>query len=168
MEFIQHTINWVKGEILEGTLITIFSLLLLLSALLFWKYGTTPNARIMIIPSSVIGLFLLMVGSSMYVSNQKRLTEYKQNIETNSVEFIQLEKKRVEDFQYMYVISKIIAIVTFAFAIFAFWFTKSSIAQGIAISLLILGISGLIIDYFSEERASIYYSEILNNYNETN
>ncbi len=161
MEFITHTTNWIKGELLESTLIITFSILLLISAFLFWKFGATPNAKVIILPLAIVGLLLCSVGASMYVSNQKRLTESKLKLEPNSVEFIQFEKKRVEAFQYMYQISKGIAVVTFVFAIFAFGFTKNATIQGIAIALLIVGISGLIIDYFSEERAAIYYSEIL-------
>jgi hypothetical protein len=41
-----------------------------------------------------------------------------------------------------------------------FWFSNSPLLKAIAISVGILGISGLIIDHFSEERAAIYYQKI--------
>jgi MFS family permease len=159
MEFITHATNWIKGELLEAIIITVFSIIMLISAFLFWKFGTTPNSRTLIIQTAIVGVFLLMVGLSMSFSNQKRLVEIETKIGKNTSEFIKFEKKRVEDFQYMYVVSKTIAVVTF---VFAFWFSKNGTVQGISIALLIVGISGLIIDYFSEERASIYYTEILN------
>jgi hypothetical protein len=163
MSFIEHTINWTKGEIFEGTIISISGFIFLLSGLAFWKMGTTPHAKTMIVPALIIGILMASVGLSMYFSNQKRITDYQKQYLDNPTSFIQQEKKRVEDFQYMYVISKVLATVAFVFAIFAFWFTKSPIMQSISMALLTLGLSSLIIDYFSEERATIYYEFILKN-----
>lgn len=42
-----------------------------------------------------------------------------------------------------------------------FLFTKNATTQSIAIVFLMLGVSLLVIDYFSEERATIYYAEIV-------
>jgi O-antigen/teichoic acid export membrane protein len=161
MDFINQTLSWVKGEITESIFIIIISCLTIVSALLFWKFGTTPHSKTITIPLIAVGLLLASTGVSMYFSNQKRLATYQNQYQENPTDFIHQEKKRVEDFQYMYVISKVVASISFAFAIYAFWFSKNDIIQSIAIALLIFGVSGLIIDYFSEERASIYYSEIL-------
>ncbi len=160
MEFLQNTNNWVKGEILEASIIAVFGIIVLLSGVALGKFGTTPNARALLLPLLVVGILLLSFGISLYFSNQKRLSEYKEQFEENTIEFVQQEKKRVEDFQYMYIISKVIATIAFVLAFFAFWFTKSSNIQGIAIGLLLFGISSLVIDFFSEERAKIYYNKI--------
>ena len=162
MEFVKHTTNWIKGELVEGRLTITFSVLLLISVFLFWKFGTTPNTKIITLPLATIGLFLCSVRRLMYISNQKRLAESNLKFKPNSVEFIRFEKKRIEDFQYLYQISNGIAVVTFVFAIFVFGFTKSPTIQDIAIALLSIGVLGLIIDSFSEERTTIYTSKILN------
>lgn len=75
--------------------------------------------------------------------------------------FLHAEKKRVEAFQYMYTISKVVATVCFVFTLMIFWFSKSSSLQGLGIGLTLFAISGLIVDYFSQERAEIYYKVIL-------
>jgi len=161
MDLINNTNNWVKGEIFEGTVIAFFGILTLSIAFIFWKFGETPHAKALTIPVVVIGVLLLSMGVSMYSSNQKRFKEYQNRYQENPSGFIKQEKERVESFQYMYVISKVVATVAFAFAIFAFWFTKNATTQSIAIVFLMLGFSLLVIDYFSEERASIYYAEII-------
>lgn len=160
MEFITHTINWIKGEMFEASIIGIFGTLVVLSGIAFWKFGVTPTAKSLILPLIVVGVIFISSGVSMYFSNQKRLVEYQQNYQENKTEFIQQEKERVENFQYMYNISKILATVGFLVALIAFWFTKSSTFQGIAIGLAIFGFTSLVIDFFSEERASIYYDKI--------
>jgi hypothetical protein len=161
MDLINNTNNWVKGEIFEGTVIAFFGILTLSIAFIFWKFGETPHAKALTIPVVVIGVLLLSMGVSMYSSNQKGFKEYQNRYQENPSGFIKQEKERVESFQYMYVISKVVATVAFAFAIFAFWFTKNATTQSIAIVFLMLGFSLLVIDYFSEERASIYYAEII-------
>lgn len=161
MDFINNTNNWVKGEIFEGTAIAVFGILTLFTAFLFWKFGETPHAKALTIPTIVLGVLLLSMGVSMYTSNQKRVKEYQNKYQENPSGFIKQEKERVESFQYMYVISKVVATVAFIFAIFGFWFTKNATTQSIAIVFLMLGVSLLVIDYFSEERAAIYYAEIV-------
>ena len=84
-----------------------------------------------------------------------------QEYQTNSQAFVVKEKERVEGFQYMYTISKVVATVTFIATLLIFWFTKSAAWQGAAIGLTLFGISGLIVDYFSQHRAMAYYDAIL-------
>ena len=45
MDFVQHSIDWAKGEIFEATLIAAFGLLTILAGVLFWKLGKSPNAK---------------------------------------------------------------------------------------------------------------------------
>ena len=97
----------------------------------------------------------------MYVSNQKRLSEYEQSYKQENLAFIKAEKQRVESFQYMYVISKVVATVFFAATLLLFWFTKSPNFHAWGIALTFFALSGLVIDYFSQERADMYYKVIL-------
>ncbi len=54
MDFIQHTINWVNGEILEATITGVFGALIILCSVLFWKFGTTPYGKSLIIPLLIV------------------------------------------------------------------------------------------------------------------
>jgi hypothetical protein len=161
MEFIQHTTNWVKGEIFEGTIIGSFGLLTILCSLLFWKFGETPNAKALIIPLVVVGIFFLTIAIGGFVSNNKRLPQYTEAFNKDKTEFVKSEKKRVEDFQYLYKMTIIISSIGFAIAICFFLFTNSPILKAIGLALIILGLSGLLIDYFSKERADTYYDAII-------
>ena len=161
MNFFNSTSAWIKGEIFEAILIFIFGIAIVFCGLLFWKFGEAHNAKSLIIPLLVAGLVYAALGGSMYISNQKRLPAYQQNFSQNKFEFIQSEKKRVEDFQYMYTISKIVATVFFVLTMLIFWFSKNPTWQGWGIGLTIFAISGLVVDYFSQERAEIYYKTIL-------
>ena len=161
MDFFTRTTAWIKGEILEALLITAFGLVTLAGGFLFWKLGSVPAAKALLLPLIVTGLIYSAIGISMYISNQKRLTEYEQNYKLDSLSFIKAEKQRVENFQYMYVISKVVATVFFAVTLLLFWFTKNPGLHALGIGLTLFALTGLVVDYFSQERAEIYYQAIL-------
>ena len=160
MEFIEHSIAWCKGEIFEGRLILISGIVILILAFLFYKVGTTPNAKAMLYPLLVIAIMFVVIGVIMNYSNAKRITEFQKAFTENPEAFIQSEKERVEGFQYMYTMTLIIATVSFAFALLVFWFSHSPLLKAVALAVAIFGISGLVIDHFSEERAAKYYQKI--------
>ncbi len=161
MDFFTYTTAWIKGEILEATLITIFGLITIAGGFLFWKLGSAPAAKALLLPLVITGVIYSAIGISMYVSNQKRLGNYEQNYKQDSLAFIKVEKQRVKSFQYMYIISKVVATVFFAATLLLFWFTKRPSLHALGIGFTLFAFSGLIIDYFSQERANIYYKVIL-------
>ena len=161
MDLLQHTSNWYKGEIFEATIVGIFGICLIAVSIVFWKFGKTPNAQAMVIPLVIVGLLLALTGVFMVASNSKTLNSITiSNIE-NQQEFAQTEKQRVEDFQSLYTYTKIGSAIFFAIAIILFFVTDNRHWQAIAIALIITGVSGLAIDYFSKERADVYYHELL-------
>ncbi|MBU3820975.1 hypothetical protein KO566_02795 [Flavobacteriaceae bacterium XHP0103] len=161
MDFYQNTNNWIKGELFESKLIIAFGVLTVIISVLLWKMGNTPNAKALLLPLIITGGIYTAIGGNILYSNQKSMTEMQLNSQENQTEFVQNEKKRVEDFQYQYNISKAVATVFFIATILIFWLTKSPTWQGIGIGLSLFGLDGLVVDYFSEERASIYYEKII-------
>lgn len=161
MELIQHTTNWIKGELFEAKLIVAFGIITIIMGFLFWKIGTTPNAKALFIPLLVIGVIYSSIGGGMLYSNPKRMIELPQSYQKDKMEFAKSEKKRVDDFQYGYKVSKIVATVFFLLTLVIFWLTKNPTWMGIGIALTYFGLAGLVVDYFSQERADTYYTEIL-------
>jgi hypothetical protein len=71
MEFIQHTINWCKGEILEGSMVVLYGAVIVIVSILFRKIGATPFTKAMFIPLLVVGLLCIIVGGSLVVNNNE-------------------------------------------------------------------------------------------------
>jgi undecaprenyl pyrophosphate phosphatase UppP len=107
-----------------------------------------------------VGIIAGSVGVPMAFSNQKRLVEFQSNYDQNPTTFIQSEKERVEGFQYMYKTALIATIVFLVVALCLLWFTKNQYLQASAIALILFGLSLQMIDYFSKERAKVYYEYI--------
>ncbi|TLP75636.1 hypothetical protein [Maribacter sp. ACAM166] len=163
MKFIEYSTQWAKGEMFEGLCVIIFGVLTLVCTLLIWKYGTTINAKALVIPSFFIGLLFSSMGSFMMYSNNNRITEFQTAYQADSEEFLQNERIRVESFQFMYPTSLSISAVCFLVVILMFVFSKSPTYHAIGVALSVFGLSLIILDYFSKERAQIYYEHILNN-----
>ena len=160
MKLIEYSTQWAKGEMFEGLCIAIFGILTLLCTLIIWKYGTTINAKALVIPSLVLGLLFSAMGSFMVYSNNNRIAEFETAYQENPMEFTQLEKTRVEEFQILYPISLAISAVFFLVTLLAFVFSKSPTFHAIGLALSVFGLALIIIDYFSKERGQIYYEHI--------
>ncbi|WP_439489828.1 hypothetical protein [Algoriphagus sp.] len=157
---IQNTINWHHGEIFEGKFILGFGLFLIITSLLFYFLGNTPTAKALLFPLLVAGGVFVAIGASMNFSNQKIVAGVEAAYAKDKSAFVEAEKKRVEDFQYLYPMSIGISLACFLIALGLLYFVKNVHWQAIAISLIFFGTAFAIIDYFSKERANIYYEQL--------
>ena len=160
MDFIDHTVNWCKGEIFEGKMVVLAGAILLITGFSFWKFGTTPNAKAIWIPL-VISAILFMVGAGvMIMNNQKRIPEYQKTFSENPEAFIASEKARAENFISWYptTMYSIAGGLLVGIACYLFWAGPWGRAVGITVVILCLAV--MVIDHFSEERAHTYYDAI--------
>jgi len=167
MNFIDHTTNWIQGEIFEASLTTIAGILVLIGTALLWKYGVSAAARGLILPLLIAGFIMSAGGTSTFLSNQKRMAELSENQNQPVSEFILQEKQRVEAFMPWYQYVRVIATVLLITGVGAIWLSNSSTLHGIALALMLLALSALVIDHFSHARAQIYYQEIVRYEGET-
>lgn len=161
MNLIDYTIDWHKGEAFEATLFGSFGVVVILLAILSWTLGKTPNTQALLIPLLVVGTIFISSGISGVISNQNTIKQLEQLEMTDSAAFVKAEKERVEGFQSLYLYTKIGAGIAFFLAVLLFFVTHNRHWQAIAIALVLLGLTGLVIDYFSKERADHYYQIIL-------
>lgn len=160
MEIIQHTTHWIKGELFEGKLVLLFGTVTLLSAILFYKFGTTPNAKAMLFPLLVAGLMFIGIGGGMLYSNPKRLAEFPKVYQENPKAFVKAEKERVEAFVKWYPTTRYVFAVLGVLGIVLFLFWDKPIGRAIGIALLLMTVATFVVDHFSEERATIYYKHL--------
>jgi hypothetical protein len=157
---LENALHWYKGEVFEAKFILLFGVITIALSLVFRYGGTTPYARALFIPMLVVGLlFAISAGWGIY-SNEKKAAAVEQRSQADTDEFIVSEKKRVEDFQWLYTFSLITSAVSFAVALIFLVFTKNIYLHATAIALVWFGIAFMVIDYFSKERATIYYEQL--------
>lgn len=161
MELIEHTINWSKGEILESTITGIGGLLLLVSGIIFWKFGDTANAKALVLPLVIVGLLIIAAGSFGVASNKAKINRFQQEYQKNPFSFVQSEKERVEGFDNIFKYSYPGAIILVIAGAILFFLFQSPNIKAISLTLMLLGLIAYFIDFFAAERAEIYYHEIL-------
>lgn len=161
MKFVEYSIQWAKGEQFEGWCIAIEGIFILFLAFILWKFGSSLNAKSLVIPSLIFGLLFSLMGTYMIYANGQRQVTFRQSFEINSEQFLKDEKKRVEDFQFMYPASLAISAICFLVTLVAFVWADNPNFHAIGIILSVFGLSLIVIDYFSKERAMTYYQHIL-------
>jgi len=161
MDFIQHTLNWCRGEIFEGKLLAFYGLAIIIISFLFWKLGSTPLAKKMFIPMLVVGLFCAAIGSGLITNNNKRIIAYQKSYAENPAQFVRIEKERTDNFIKGYPYTRYImaAIIISGLGCHLIW--SSPWPRTIGLSLILLALSALFIDHFSEERADTYHQKII-------
>lgn len=161
MELIHHTINWVKGEMLESSITGVIGFLILVASLLFWKYGNTPYARALIIPLFVVGVIPFVSGISGVYSNYKRIAVYEQAWQENQQAFRESEKERVEGFDNIFKYTYPMAIILVIGGAILFFLVNTPILKAISLAMMLMGLMTYFIDHFAKERADIYYEYIV-------
>ena len=161
MNIISEMLNWYRGEAFESLLTGIVGVLIIGISIMCWLLGKTPNVQALIIPLLTVGLILSGAGLSGFISNNKNVEQIKGLNMDDSSQIIIKEKNRVESFQKLYTYTKIGATISFFIAMGLFFLTTNRHLQAIGITLIIIGLSGIVIDFFSKERADNYYQKIL-------
>lgn len=160
MELIQHTENWVKGELIESIVTGVVGLIILIGVFLLWKYGTTPYARAMIIPMLVVGLIPFASGISGSYTNATRMAAYEQQWQADKAAFVVAEKERVEGFDNIFKYTYPMAIIfTIGGALLFFAFSSLTI-KSISLALILVGGMAYFIDHFAAQRADAYLLHI--------
>jgi hypothetical protein len=161
MEFIQSTINWCKGEIFEGQMFALFGILVLIIAGLYWRYGHTPFSKAMVIPFLVVGLLCIVGGISLVYNNYQRIDNFQEQFNIDRDNFIKSEALRVEGFMKWYPYTLFTMAGLILLGLILFLFLSSAHWKAIGLGFVLLSFSIIYLDHFSEERAKIYYNEIM-------
>ncbi|UTW62455.1 hypothetical protein KFE98_21040 [bacterium SCSIO 12741] len=160
MELIHHTVNWAKGEIVEAIVMAIIGAIVVLGGILFWKFGTTPYAKALVIPTLVVGLIPLVMGISGAFSNKSRIAVYEKAWQQNPKEFALNEKARVEGFDEIFKYSYPFAVIFTIGGAILFFLLGSPTWKAISLAMMTLGLMAYYIDHFAAERAQIYLEHI--------
>lgn len=160
MELIQHTINWIKGEILEAMIMAAFGALIILCSTLLWKFGTTPYSKALIIPLFVVGFIPLFMGFSGAIMNKSRIPVYQEAWQQDKHQFMLAERERVKSFDEIFKYSYPAAIIFTIGGAILFFLVGSPNWKAISLAMMTLGLMAYFIDHFAAERAEIYLEYI--------
>lgn len=160
---IQSALNWVRGEQTEGIVILCIALVIIAVGVLLPRLIATPYAKAVMLPLLVVGVAYCAIGAGIFYNAGQSKKDLLTRAQTEEIQQIaQTEKVRVEGFERSYTASKIVSTLFLLTAWLLIWFAKSPTGHGIAIGLILFALLAVAVDYFSKERADIYYQEIVN------
>ena len=137
----------------------VFCLVLTLVA---WRWGTSESARAIILPLTVVAVILIALGASLAYSNHTRQKQFVEQYQESPDKFLESEKARVANFMKIYPQTIIVATVMMVIGICVFAFCAKPWLRASALTLILIALAALAIDYFSKERGLIYQQELEN------
>lgn len=160
MELIDYTNKWVSGEIMEDMAMIVGGVMVLVFALVAWRWGTSESARAIILPLTVVAVILIGLGGSLAYSNHTRQKQFVEQYKESPQKFLESEKARVADFMKIYPQTIIVSAVMMVVAICVFAFCDKPWLRASALALILIALAALTIDFFSKERGVIYQQEL--------
>ena len=160
MELIDYTNKWIAGEIYEDLAMVVGGLIVLILAILAWRLGTSESARAIVWPLVVAAVLLIGLGGSLAYNNHTRKAQYAQQFQENPQQFLDSEKARVDEFMKIYPQTIIVSAVMMVVAICLFAFCTRPWLRASGLTLILVALAALTIDYFSKERGVTYQQEL--------
>ena len=160
MELIDYTNKWLAGEIFEGKSILIAGICLLVLTFIVWRLGSSEYARAILIPMLVVAIMHIGVGAGMIITNKQRIPQFTEQYQENPQQFLDSEKARVDDFMKIYPQTIIVSAVMMVIAICLFAFCTRPWLRATGLTLILVALAALTIDYFSKERGVTYQQEL--------
>ena len=160
MELIDYTNKWLAGEIMEDLAMVVGGVVLLVLAIVAWRFGTSESARAIVLPLTVAAVLFIGLGGTLAYNNHQREKQYVEQYQESPQQFLENEKARVADFMKIYPQTIIAAAVMMAVGICVFAFCAKPWLRASSLVLILVALAALTIDYFSKERGVTYQQEL--------
>ncbi len=159
MDFINHTSNWVKGDIFQGRVMLSIGILLLITAFAILKSNHT-FLKGSLIPLGLAITILIGYGSFLAFSRSEHLVNVKTEYIENNEKAIQQEYEKAAKDNKAYSTLKPIWVILITISSVLFYFCKTDYLKGLSVGLIGLFLIALIIDSLLHHRLKPYF-EIL-------
>lgn len=156
MEFSQAFQDWVKGELLQAKLMLFIGTIILLCVI----YSFKSNDQFLSgLTSPLVLTVVALIGYGGFIipDRNKRLSKIEIELNKEAAQIISEEKKKIEEgIATCKITIKVWGVIVIA-GIILFLLFSNSYYKGLAIGIIILGLSLLLIDVFIDNRAKKLY-----------
>ena len=161
MDILKTATDWAKAELFSTPFFMLFGLVFILASLGFWQLGKTEMAKAYIIPTLVVGILLLIIGSGLFFTNKARITQFEIAYNKDAKAFVTSEIARAEATlkEYKTIVFKVIPIIIIVAALLIV-FINSPTWRAISISTIAMLIVILLIDGTAYARIDTYHKEL--------
>ena len=160
MEILNLATNWAKAEVFSTRFFIFFAIGFLIASAGFWQLGKTELAKAYIIPTLVVGILLLIIGSGTNYTNIQRVKQFEKDFNTDETAFYQSEIERsestIKQFTFVFKLVPILIIV----AALLILFINTPTWRAISITTIAMLIVILLVDGNAQSRIENYHKEL--------
>ena len=161
MDVLKLAIEWAKAEVFSARFIIFFAIGFLIASAGFWQLGKTELAKAYIIPTLVVGILLLIIGSGTNYTNIQRVKQFEKDFNTDETAFYQSEIERsestIKQFTFVFKLVPILIIV----AALLILFINTPTWRAISVTTISMLIVILLIDGTAHARIDAYHKELV-------
>ncbi len=96
MNILKTATDWTKAEMLSSAFFILFGIGFLLAAFGFLQIGKTDTARAFVVPGTVAGILLLIIGGGIFVLSYGRIASFEAAYTMDPTAFVAAEFSRAE------------------------------------------------------------------------
>ncbi|MCF0051656.1 hypothetical protein LXM25_16425 [Dyadobacter sp. LJ53] len=156
MDIISETVKWLKTDLLQGKSMVVYGLAILVTCILGRK-SENMLLKGMFFPSVLLAIMFISYGGNIVIRHTKKQKELFFAHQANKQIFYNDQKARQEDLIKSYNTTLAIWTVAISAGLLIFFITESDYFKGVALGILILGISAFVADSFFRQSAKSYY-----------
>ncbi|TYA74963.1 hypothetical protein [Seonamhaeicola marinus] len=161
MELLKLATEWAKAEVFSTRFFILFAILFLVASAGFWQLGKTDLAKAYIIPTLVVGILLLIIGSGLNYTNIQRVKQFEKDFNNNASAFYQSEIERSESTLKEYsVVFRVIPILIII-ATLLILFVNIPTWRAISITTIAMLIVILLVDGTAHARMEAYHKQLV-------
>ncbi|QIE58043.1 hypothetical protein G5B37_00205 [Rasiella rasia] len=160
MDVLKLSIEWAKAEVFSTRFFIFFAIGFLIASAGFWQLGKTDLAKAYIIPTLVVGILLLVIGSGTNYTNIQRVKQFEKDFNTDETAFYHSEIKRskstLKQFAFVFKVVPILIIV----AAFLILIINTPTWRAISVTTISMLIVILLIDGNAQSRIENYHKDL--------
>ena len=161
MELLKLATDWATAEVFSTRFFIFFAILFLIASVGFWQLGKTELAKAYIIPTLVVGILLLIIGSGTNYTNIQRVKQFEKDFNTDETAFYQSEIERSEStVKQFVVVFKVVPILIIVAALLIL-FINTPTWRAISVTTISMLIVILLIDGTAHARIDAYHKELV-------
>jgi hypothetical protein len=159
MELINHTIQWVKGEVLQGRIGFAAGILIALAFLYFADFEQSFYKG-MILPMIILQLVLLGYSGFQMIMRPKHIEKVSQEIQLNPATVVNMELDKSKKDDRIFSIIRIVWAGLFVVSLILFFIFKSEFFKGMGLGFVVFFGIAFIFDSFLHYRLKTYLTAL--------
>ncbi len=96
MDILKTATDWARTEVFSTSFFILLGIIFLLVSLGFWQLGKSELAKAYVIPTSIAGALLLIIGIGLTYTNVSRISDFEAAYHQDVSTFIEAEISRSE------------------------------------------------------------------------